>query len=380
MMINRRELRLVAAAGLGNAFSSLSGLPFGYYVPLAVLAVGSTSYGNSLELGRQRILGSVLGAVLLLVGYRCLQALPMPLGLALTLAALRLLGGVIRLQVGYKVGGLIIVMGWLVHEQQLDDWIMLRLFWTSFGVVLALLSLRLIWPSRSFDQWLAGYRELVAELRQVYGELADRIESRSTGTASGQQPGPSSASTPTPQRLQTRTRQQRSRLVALRRLLPDLALELGSNPLRHPAYRLLEAFDAAASRLITAMGALQRQAGAGREAATLQARLQQAELELLRCLEQRLQLWQQLLQGPGHSLPLPPATAIALPPSWQQLTEQLHDPALNDTALEELERLASRLMLCRQALAAMQEAERQWASLVGRAQDGGRLTHQRSSR
>lgn len=379
MLISRRELRLVFTAGLGNALASLSGLPFGYYLPLAVLALGGTSYGGSLELGRQRILGSALGALLLLVGYRGLQGLPLPLALALTLAALRLLGGMLGLQVGYKVGSLIVVMGWLVHEGQLAAWIPLRLFWTCCGVVLTLLCLRLFWPSRGLDQWLAGYSELLGGLQRVYGELADRLEPR----AAAPEPDPDAAPATDPPRHWpiglAAQRALRSQLVNLRRLLPSLALELGNNPRRHPAYRLLESFDAAASRLITALGALLRQ-GDQRSEARLEATLCRAEAELLRCLEQRLVLWRQLLGRNCPSLPLPPPALMALPASWQQMAGSLDDPDLHDASLEELERLASRLMLCRQAHQAMQDAERQWAILVGGSQDGGRLTHQRSSR
>jgi uncharacterized membrane protein YccC len=103
-LINRADLRLVFTTGLLNGFSSLSGLAFGYYAPLAVLAVCSGTYGSSLELGRQRILGSLLGGILLVVGVRGLQGLPMPVGLAIALGSLRLIGGALGLKVGYKVG------------------------------------------------------------------------------------------------------------------------------------------------------------------------------------------------------------------------------------------------------------------------------------
>ena len=51
-LITRVDLRLALNTGLVNGFSSLSGLAFGYYAPLAVLAVCSGTYGSSLELGR----------------------------------------------------------------------------------------------------------------------------------------------------------------------------------------------------------------------------------------------------------------------------------------------------------------------------------------
>ena len=70
VLITRRDLRMALTAGLGNGFGYLSGIPFGFYVPLAVLASAGGTYGASLELGRQRILGTILGepALHLLLG------------------------------------------------------------------------------------------------------------------------------------------------------------------------------------------------------------------------------------------------------------------------------------------------------------------------
>ncbi|MFZ9849821.1 MAG: FUSC family protein, partial [Vulcanococcus sp.] len=113
-MTNRNAIRTAVTAGLANGFASITGLPDPQYVAMAVLAVSSGTYGASLELGRQRLLGTVLGSLLLLIGYTGLHALPLGVGLAITLGCLRLLGGLLSLKVGYKVGGMIVVMGWLV--------------------------------------------------------------------------------------------------------------------------------------------------------------------------------------------------------------------------------------------------------------------------
>ena len=173
-----------------------------------------------------------------------------------------------------------------------------------------------------------------------------------------------------------RYRVLRSQLVNLRRQLPVLARELGTNPRRQPAYQLLEAFEAASSRLITALGALLRQGAPRDDQGPLEA-LQRREAELLRSLVERLEVWQRILRQPGQPLPPPPPEAAA---GWLQLTDDLSDPQINDASLERLERLASRLLLCRQAQQAMRDAERQWAHLVDRPQAWGRLAHQRSSR
>ncbi len=96
--IDRHSLRTALSAGLGNVFASSSGLEFSQDVAQAVLSVSTGTYGAALALGRQR-----------------------------------LLGGLLKLQVGYTVGGVIIVMGWLVHEAGLAAWIPIRFLRTSFG-------------------------------------------------------------------------------------------------------------------------------------------------------------------------------------------------------------------------------------------------------
>ena len=164
MLITRSDLRLALVAGLTNGLGAISGVPFGYYAAMAVLAVCSGSYGNALELGRQRLLGSLLGAGVLTLGLGGLQQLPLPVALAISLGAMRLLGGVLGLRVGYKVGGFVVVMGWLVHRQTLVEWLPLRLFWTALGIVLATLSLRLLWPARAIEASEAAMAALLERL------------------------------------------------------------------------------------------------------------------------------------------------------------------------------------------------------------------------
>ena len=163
-------------AGLGNGFASMTGLADGQYVALSVLSVSSGTYGGAIELGRQRLLGTVLGSILLLIGYECLHPLPLAVGLAITLGSLRLLGGALGLKVGYKVGGMIVVMGWLVHEGNLASWIPLRFFWTALGVLLTLLSLRLFWPARSLSQCLGRYADLTQQLHDSFLARATQLQ------------------------------------------------------------------------------------------------------------------------------------------------------------------------------------------------------------
>jgi hypothetical protein len=351
-VINRNGLRTAFTAGLGNALASLSGVGDSQYVSLAVLAVSTGTYGGALALGSQRLLGTALGSVLLLIGYEGLRGVPMPLALALTLGALRLLGGLLKLQVGYKVGGMIIVMGWLVHEGGLASWIPIRFFWTSFGVLITLLGLRLFWPARGLDSSLDQMAGLLGQLQSCFRDLAARVDP----AAAGQGADPIGIS---------RYRALRNQLVAIRQQRPALLQELGTLPERHPATLLMANFEATASRLITLVGGLVR------EPPTLQdpqlvVQLHRAEAELLQAMADHLGQWERQIRG-RRGLPKPPDTGLQLPLSWQQLGQELNDPTANSASLERLERIASRLMLCRQAEQAISNGEANWLAILGRS-------------
>jgi uncharacterized membrane protein YccC len=351
-VINRNGLRTAFTAGLGNAFASLSGVGDSMYVALAVLAVSTGTYGGAIALGRQRLLGTALGSVLLLIGYEGLRGMPMPLAIAITLGALRLLGGLLKLQVGYKVGGIVIVMGWLVHEGGLAAWIPLRLFWTCFGVLIALLGLRLFWPARGFDSSLALVADLLGQLQSCFGDLAARVDPARAGRVANPMGN-------------DRYRALRNQLIAIRRQRPTLLQELGSLPERHPATLLMANFDATVSRLITLVGGLGRESPPHQDPLLVES-LHRAEAELLQAMAGQLGHWERQIRG-RRGFPKPPESGLQLPRSWQELGKELNDPTANTASLERLARIASRLMLCRQAEQAIRNAEANWAAILGRA-------------
>ena len=356
-MINTNALRTAITTGLANGFASLSGMQDSQYAALAVLSVATGSYGGAFELGRQRLLGSVLGAVVLLVGYLGLTGLPMPVGLALTLGALRLLGGLLQLKVGYKVGGMIIVMGWLVHEGSLASWLPLRFSWTAFGVLLTLLSLRLFWPARTLDRMLSAYAALLVQLQLALRQLAEDLQ-RADG---GEHPA-GQASAKTSRKVTCPS--LRNQLQTMRALKPILLQELGSIPQRHPAALLLASLDATASRLVTLVRAMERAAPSLEPAPQLE-QLHRAEADLLAAMADQLRQWERAIRASGPGLPLPPPQHLRLPGSWLELNLELNNPAVNTAASERLERIAVRLMLCRQAERAIRDGEASWAGIVG---------------
>jgi len=111
--------------------------------------------------------------------------------------------------------------------------------------------------------------------------------------------------------------------------------------------------------------------GLVREPPTLQdpqlvRQLHRAEAELLQAMAGHLGQWEQQIRG-CRGLPKPPESGLQLPRSWQELGQELNDPTANSASLERLERIASRLMLCRQAEQAIRDGEANWAAILARA-------------
>ena len=348
-MINRNALRSALTAGLANGFASVTSLPDIQYVSMAVLAVSSGTYGATLELGRQRLWGTVLGSVLLLIGHSGLQGMPIGVGLAITLGALRLLGGLLGLRVGYKVGGMIVVMGWLVHGGDLASWIPLRFFWTALGVLVMALSLRLFWPAQGSTSCLNRYADVLHALAGSFRQHATRLNPEQSPQ------GPPAA--------RMSSHQLRALLQSARSLRSGMLPELGNQPERHPLLLLVTSLDAAASRLVTMAIGLERAAPTAHDPQPV-IRLHQAESQLLESMAEQILRWERPLRG-CKGLPQPPAVALQVPSSWLSLDAELITPLANTASLEQLERIAVRLMLCRQAEQAIRDGEASWSRILG---------------
>jgi len=354
MALNRSDLRLAVTAGLTNAFATVSGLPFGIYAPLAVLAVCTGTFGNSRALGRQRLLGSLLGMAVLIVAFRGLEGVAFPLAIACALGSMRLLGGLLGLEVGYKVGGMIVVMGWLVHGGQLSTWLPLRLFWTTLGILVSVASLRLFWPARALPATHAALSHLLGDLATGLEAFA-RLVQPSAAAASPQVPAASAAPPSLPA--------LRQQIQAVRQQLPVAFIELSANPAQHPQAQLLRLLCDSCSGLITALGGLERLAPRP-ESGPGDTTLRQGECELLASIAARLRQWQDCLASErGHLLPPPPLDPWQPPPRWQHLQSDVRELNPDPSALGRLRREASRLAFCAIAQRTLENGERRWRAL-----------------
>lgn len=335
------SLRLAITVAVVQGFATLTGLPDITYASLAVISVTVSTYGETFELGRQRLIGTLVGGVVVLVAYPALQGLPLVVGLPLALLFVRAVAGALRLSVGYSVGCMVVITGWVVHEAQLGSWIPLRLFWTLFGVLAALWSLRLFWPALARQQQRQALVGLIGQLQQAW-------ERHRLHHAQPLAP-------------------LRQALLALRTQRTAALRELGSQARRHPLGLLWQAFDTVLEDQILILGEVQRlNAPPWQDPAF--ATLGRHLPERLVAVEARLQLWQTLLQGKM----LPPVPQ----PLWQPVdaVRLVDDPAIEQALASQSaltrRQLATRLLLLNRLEQGLRHAEEQWRAALQAGRDG----------
>jgi hypothetical protein len=303
-----------------------------------VLSVTVGNYGNTLELGRQRLVGTAIGAMVVFFGYRAWGQLPLVVALPLALLLARLIAGSLRLTVGYGVCCFVVVMGWLTHEQQLDSWIPLRLLWTAFGILMALLSLRLFWPSRARIQQREGLLQLLVDLGDALQQLVQRRHLQ------GQQ-----------------IRRLRITLLSLRDQRQGALLELGTMASQHPVAKMWALLDQGSEALILDLDELRRLPNADWQGWGLQ-RDYATGVAFVQGVAQRLLAWQQQLRDSSQLPPPPSQPRLALPLESLQSPESL--AAYQQLSPEQLQRVASQWMVLNRMDHTMESTERQWRELV----------------
>ena len=346
-------IRLVLTVAVVQGFAQISGVADGYYASLAVISVTVGTYGNTLELGRQRLVGTVVGAVVVLVAYPALGGLPLMVGLPLGMLLARLLAGSLKLTVGYSVCLFVVVMGWLKHENQLDTWVPLRLFWTAFGVLVALLALRLFWPARARQQQREGLLALLLELGQAIGAHLEReLPRMGMGSPGGR--AVSGSNGPTLAAL-------RNTLLTLRGQRADALQELGSQASQHPLAQIWTALDQQGELLILVLSGLQRLREPPWQRPEL-AHLAEELSQRMAQVQHRLQLWHATLGRSPIQIPAPPL------PAWQprNLTTLVSDQAAGALSLQEQEQLGARLMLLNQLERSLHDTEARWLEAISR--------------
>jgi hypothetical protein len=340
----RDNLRLALTVALVNGFANLTGLAFAIYASLAVVTVTVGNYGNTLELGRQRLIGTTIGVVVVFFGYRAWGDLPVLVALPLALLMARLIAESMRLTVGYVVCCFVVIMGWLLHEQQLDSWIPLRLFWTAFGIIMALLSLRLFWPARARIEQRLGLLQLLVDLGHTlkhYLQAAPKAERRSA--------------------LTQQLRGLRNNLLSLRDQRVNAMRELGPLAADHPIAQMWELLDHACEALILDLDELRRLPDPQWQVWGLQ-RQHEAALRYSHAVADRLLAWQATLSRSLELQPPPAEPRPALP--LEILGDAASQSVLQQLSPTELQQVAGRLIVLNRIDHTVESTERRWRTLL----------------
>jgi hypothetical protein len=264
--------------------------------------------------------------------------------LPLALLMARLIAESARLTVGYSVCCFVVIMGWLTHEQQLDSWIPLRLFWTAFGIIMALLSLRLFWPARARTQQRQGLLQLLVDLGHT---LKDYLQAA-----------------PEAQRRAAITHQLRGlriNLLSLRDQRVNAMRELGPLAADHPIAQMWELLDHACEALILDLDELRRLPDPQWQAWGLQ-RQHEAALRYSHTVADRLLAWQATLSRSLELQPPPAEPRPALP--LEILSDAESQNVFQQLSPTELQQVAGRLIVLNRIDHTMESTERHWRTLL----------------
>ena len=343
-LLTRPDLRMALTAGLSAGLVISLGLPDPFYGPMAVGAALGGTLGASRTLGIQRMLGTVLGGVIVGVGYPTMGAiLPLPVAVGVALAATRLFGGSLGLRSGYKVAGLVVAVGWTVHAKELFTWLPARLVVTLIGVLLAWLAVGLFWPSRALEQHQRLSRELFADFAAAFRDRARRLHLADEARAVN--------------RLDQRD-QLLAKILALQNNRADARTELQSDLLGDRLARLWDWQEQVHSELIAIYRTLLRLPMVPMQGASLQALLA-AEVAALRAAADCLEVWAQRWPAPpAGKAPLLAAEVRALEQAEQAV---FGDPQANATLMAGSG--GRRAVACHQLLLALQRFEQDWQAV-----------------
>jgi uncharacterized membrane protein YccC len=192
---NGTVLALVVAA------SSHLALPEGLFLALGVLTILETDLGGGVLAGRERIIGTALGLLAVVISAGLLGGLSGALGVFLGLTLVRLLGFASGLSSGFVVGGHVVAGSLMNHGDAWWHYGFWRTVMTVLGVILGVLVSRQIYSQRSASAWQASCDGWLRDLARLLERLPD---------------------IPEPEQQVASLRERRN---ALRRQLPQLAAE-----------------------------------------------------------------------------------------------------------------------------------------------------------
>jgi hypothetical protein len=174
----RRASRQAVIARNGVVLALLVGaiqflqLPEGLFLALAVLTVVESNLGGGAIAGRERLLGSLIGLLAVVIASGALQAAPQPLQVFSGLSLVRWFGFALGLSSGYVVGGHM-VAGSLLHDTaHWWHYAFWRTVMTLIGVLIGVVLSRQIYSQRATSDWEDNCNQWLLALAAALLKLA----------------------------------------------------------------------------------------------------------------------------------------------------------------------------------------------------------------
>ena len=142
-----------------------AGLPEGLFLALAILVVLEADFGGGVIAGRERMLGSVLGLLSVVVTAGVSATIPLPAKVFAGLMLVRLFSFSAGLSSGYIVGGHVVAGSLLHHPNDWWDYAFWRTLMTILGVGIGVLISRHVYSQRSVSSWRNQCSDWIQDLR-----------------------------------------------------------------------------------------------------------------------------------------------------------------------------------------------------------------------
>jgi uncharacterized membrane protein YccC len=179
----KHYLKVGIALGLTLAVVDFAQLPYGYYAALGLVIAMQPTLGKGINAGRQRVLGTGVGALVAVVVVNSLGSNPFTVGLGVigTILACTYMG---MDMAGYKGGCFLVAIAIMIHGDQPNSYIWGRLIETLLGVAIAMLVYLLFPPETAAQKIDPSLQQTFGNLGQLYEQVVDGYLQRVDSTAS----------------------------------------------------------------------------------------------------------------------------------------------------------------------------------------------------
>jgi hypothetical protein len=156
---------------LMTAVSTDLKLPEGIFLVIGMLIVLESPLGGGLIDAKERVLGSLMGLLAVVIASGALQAGTQPLQIFSGLTLVRLFSFAIGLNSGYVVGGHMVAGSLLNHGSHWWHYAFWRTMMTVAGVLLGFICGQIFYPRLSITAWQCSCQSWLAELANALGDV-----------------------------------------------------------------------------------------------------------------------------------------------------------------------------------------------------------------